>query len=615
MRSPSRDVSFSILAACDVPASGFIKARATNSTQSSKLVLELNAEYSTKSRPESIRHMRARLAVVDGDARPNVLDLVPERPISIGRSRDNTVVLPREEQASRLHARLYFESGRWLLRDFGLNGTRVDDARVNQIAELANGNEIRIGGVRFQFQLPDPSHAPAHQSHVPTLSDRSGTSETIASNSAGPRWTVDELSALNQFLGAAIEAGDPTELSRLAVQALYYQTGAALSAFYTLDPTDPVAKFVWPDSAKLDDSFARQLTRRMQRNHRPIWLAEDTAVTMPTSSGSFHTAFADALAIPLKIGSKVLGAFHLYKAGGYFSDRDRKFADVLTTHTAHLFRGLRARRALEAESARLRTMMPDGEELVGDSPAMVNLRAELARAAIGPRPILLRGGPGVGKKLAAREVHRRGPRSDAPLVLVRCTATPSPLLEAELFGYRKGAFSGAEKDFPGHVALADDGTLAIDEVADLPPDCQAKLLRLLEHKTYRPLGATYDSRADVKLIAATRKDLAIEVKNGRFRPDLLSTLKAMEVAIPPLTAHSEDIPHLAQYFLDRISAEYRREWLLTPPAIRLLRQRPWPGNVRQLRSVLAHAASAATSDDITDTDLQACLGDDVATPA
>jgi hypothetical protein len=549
--------------------------------------------------------MRARLALVDGDARPNTVDLAPEQPISIGRSRDNTVVLPHEEQASRLHARLYFENGRWLLRDFGLNGTRVDDARVNQIAELAHGNEIRIGSVRLKFQVPEPTAAPAGPAQ--TVSDRAAA-ETLAGGSPGPRWTVDELSAMNQFLGSAIESRDATELARTAIQSLLYQTGAAMVGYFNLDPSNPVPKLIWPESAKPDESLARQLTRRMHRDHRLIWLAEDTAVTLPNMSGSFNTSVADVLAIPLRSGKRTFGAFHLYKSNGYFSEHDRKFAETLAGHAAKIFRWLRSRRALEADTIRLRSALPDGDELVGDSPPMVALRTELARAAASPRPFLIRGEPGSGKKLAAREAHRRGPRADSPFVVVRLSATPTSLLEAEIFGYRKGAFSGADKDLPGHVAQADEGTLFIDEIADLPPACQTRLVQLIESHTYRPLGATYDSQADVKIIAASRKDLAAEVSAGRFRPELLSAIQKIEVVVPPLRNHADDIQHLSQFFLDRICAEYRHEWLLTPQAVQLLRRQQWPGNVRQLRSVLSHAASVAASDNITESDLQPLLG-------
>jgi DNA-binding NtrC family response regulator len=191
--------------------------------------------------------------------------------------------------------------------------------------------------------------------------------------------------------------------------------------------------------------------------------------------------------------------------------------------------------------------------------------------------------------------------------VVRCGSTPPALLEAELFGYRRSAFSGADKDHPGFVAQADDGTLFLDEVADLPADSQAKLLRLIETRTYRPLGSSSDVRSDVKVMAATRKDLTAEARAGRFRADLAAALRVTEVRVPPLRAHAEDIPHLAQFFLDRIGAECRREWALAPDALKLLQERPWPGNVRQLKSVLGHAAAVASGDLISADDLRALL--------
>jgi two-component system, NtrC family, response regulator HydG len=546
--------------------------------------------------------MRARLAVLDGDARPSAVDLSPDRPISIGRSRDNTVVLPRDDQASRLHARVYFENGRWLLRDFGLNGTRINESRVNQVAELIDGAEIRIGAVRLQFLLSEA----AKSAHGPKPSERPSASDTNTAGAA--RFGADELSALSQFMGAAVQAREPVELTRVAVQALFYQTGATLVGLFNLDPSDPVPKVIWPEAGRVDDSLARQLTRRVHRENRPVWLAEDTVATMPGTAVTNPATYADALGLPLKAGGKVFAAFHLYKGSGYFSDKDRKFAEAAVEFASHVFRGLRARRALEAEAARLRSGLPDGDVLLGDSPAMVALRAELARAAAGPRPVLIRGEPGAGKELAALEAHRRSPRADGPFVTVRCGA-PTALLEAELFGYRRSAFSGADKDHPGFVAQADDGTLFLDEVADLPPDCQVKLLRVIEARTYRPLGASFDARADVKVMAATRKDLAAEAQSGRFRPELAAALRGTEVQVPALRTRPEDIPHLAQFFLDRIGAECRREWALAPDAIRLLQQRPWPGNVRQLRSVLSHAAAVVSGDVITAAGLRALLGD------
>jgi Nif-specific regulatory protein len=169
-------------------------------------------------------------------------------------------------------------------------------------------------------------------------------------------------------------------------------------------------------------------------------------------------------------------------------------------------------------------------------------------------------------------------------------------LEAELFGYKKGAFSGADRDHPGVFEQADEGTLFLDEVGELSLECQAKLLRVIEGKAFRPVGGTRDVRVDVRVIAATHRDLEADVKAGRFRQDLLFRLKVITLRVPPLRDHAEDVPELARFFLERLSVQCRRAFKLTPAAMRRLQAFSWPGNVRQLRAVLESAAVMSESD-------------------
>ena len=343
--------------------------------------------------------------------------------------------------------------------------------------------------MRLRFQLPEPARSrPGNRPS--TVSDRATVAEALAAHPAGPRWTADELSALNQFMTAAAEARDVAELGRAAVQSLFYQTGAALAGLFTLDPSDPVPKVIWPEAAQVDDHLARQLTRRVHRDHRlglagrghglhPADDDRDDRRAVRRRPGPAGQGRAEGVRGPAPVQDRrvLLGAGPQVRRGG---GRVRRPAVARA----------RARRVLEAEVARLKAAAPDADELVGDSPAMVALRAELVRAAAGPRPVLFRGEPGAGKELAAREAHRKGPRADGPFVAVRAGAAPTGLLESELFGYRKGAFSGADKDHPGLVAQADDGTLYFDEVADLPPTARPGCSRLIERRAYRPVGAT-----------------------------------------------------------------------------------------------------------------------------
>jgi Nif-specific regulatory protein len=263
---------------------------------------------------------------------------------------------------------------------------------------------------------------------------------------------------------------------------------------------------------------------------------------------------------------------------------------------------LRARRQLQAENSRLRDHHAGDDVLIGDSSAMAKLRETIARLAPGPGNVLIVGESGVGKELVALGLHRQSPRRDAPLVTVNCAAITPNLMESELFGHMKGAFSGADRTHPGFFEQADEGTLFLDEIGELSLECQAKLLRVLEGKGFRPVGGTADIRVDVRIIAATNRDLEQEVEAERFREDLFYRLR-IPIRVPPLRDHAEDIPALVAHFLGRLSLEYRRPMKLSDAALQRLRDYSWPGNVRQLRSVLETALAMSDCDAIDADDL------------
>lgn len=535
--------------------------------------------------------MRARLCLVDGEARPDVVEMTPDKPVSLGRSRDNTIVIPRDEHTSRLHAKLFFENGRWYVQDFGLNGTKVDNERIDQKTALEHGMEVRIGDVRFRFTLPDQNGSSQYKA---ISADKLDATNTIPLTTT--KLHLDELSTLCQFMATAVEAQDSQELVRQGLLTLQHQTGACLVGYLSLDPTDPLPRMILPESAQVDVHLSRLLTRRIQREGKPVWLGGDSAPTRPASESL--TPFHDALCLPLRTGGEALGALHVYKTSSYFVDRDVRFCEALAGYLAHGLHVLKERRKLEAENTRLRSHLSTADDLLGDSPAMVNLRARINRAAVQQFTVLIQGESGTGKELIALGLHRRSSRNGGPFVVVNCAAIPSSLMEAELFGYRRGAFSGAERDYPGLFQQADEGTLFLDEVGELSADCQAKLLRVIEGKAFRPIGATSDVLSDVRIIAATNRKLEDEVKANRFRQDLYFRLKVIEIAAPPLRERPEDIPYLVQYFLDKLAVECRRTVHLTTAAIELLQKHPWPGNVRQLRALMESTVAMSETDTI-----------------
>lgn len=603
--------------------------------------------------------MRARIILEAGDCTPASLELQPGQPATIGRSRDNSIIL-RDDLASRMHAKIYFEDGRWVVRDFGLNGTKVGGHRVSGSAALIDGTMIQVGDTKFRFALVNSSEplskvvATSLTSKISsltnsnltvtpsprrTVSDFSHSTRTNGAKSSasvrnearngkgvdcrtptengtrmvpgqeafGPEVTsrlkVDELTALCRFMTGAVETSDPHELIRATLRAIVHQTAARLAGYLSLDPSDPTPRFVLPEQANMDVPLSRFLTDRVRSGRRLVWLNNDSPMTSNKLPSESLQAFRDAICLPLTANGETYAALHVYRTGAAFDERDVRYVEAVGGYLARALELHRHRRALEAENNRLRASVPSADELIGDSNAMMALRQLIARAAPQPFTVLIQGDSGSGKELVAQALHRGSLRAGGPLVVVNCAAIAPTLLEAELFGYRKGAFSGADRDHPGLFEQADEGTLFLDEVGELTLECQAKLLRIIEGKPFRAVGGISETKVDVRVIAATNKDLEKEVKAGRFRQDLLFRLKVIPLVVPPLREHAEDVPELAHFFLERLSVQCRRSFKLTGGAIKKLQGYSWPGNVRQLRAVLETAAVMCEADTIDTQDI------------
>jgi PAS domain S-box-containing protein len=246
------------------------------------------------------------------------------------------------------------------------------------------------------------------------------------------------------------------------------------------------------------------------------------------------------------------------------------------------------------------------EDIVTKSRAMQGLLEMLPLVAQSMSTVLISGESGTGKELVARAIHNFGPRRDKPFIAINSAAVPDTLLESELFGYKKGAFTDAKKDKPGRFARAENGTLFLDEVAELSPSIQAKLLRVLEEKEYEPLGGTSSVKADVRIIAATNRDLEQEVQKNRFRQDLFFRLNVVNLHLPPLREKREDIPLLISHFIKRFNAlQGRRIARCSERVMAALMAYPFPGNVRELENAIEHAFVVCVGDVIQLEDLPA----------
>src|SRR5262249_46934882 len=234
-------------------------------------------------------------------------------------------------------------------------------------------------------------------------------------------------------------------LIQLALETIHNQTGATVSGFLSLDQDDPLPRVVLPKLAQVDIHLSRQLTQQVLNQGQAVWLGAQPR--QPNESESLM-ASTDAICVPLHAGETAFGAIHVYLTGKPFSEREKRFCEILAGHLANCLQLLRVHRTLKAENSRLRIHSPVADQLIGDSPVMQKLRQRIAKLAVHPATVLILGESGVGKELVAQALHHQSPRRNGPLVGVNCAAIAPTLLESELFGHIKGAFSGADRDHP-----------------------------------------------------------------------------------------------------------------------------------------------------------------------
>jgi two-component system, NtrC family, response regulator AtoC len=283
-----------------------------------------------------------------------------------------------------------------------------------------------------------------------------------------------------------------------------------------------------------------------------------------------------------------------------------------------VFQRLSARRSLESEVDTLRAELQEtGKlgELIGKSPSMVKVFEAIRRVAVSNAPVLVTGQSGTGKEVVARTIHRLSRRASAPFVAFNCAAISPTLIESELFGHERGSFTGADKRRVGYFEEANGGSLLLDEITEMGPELQVKLLRVLEAKTLRRVGGVQDLRVDVRLISATNRDPLEAIKENKLREDLYYRLNVFPIALPPLAERREDIAVLAEHFRKQIEDQERsgvQAW--DPAALRALEAYPWPGNVRELRNVV-HRAHVMTEGDTIRPEVLEELLPDVPRPA
>ena len=565
------------------------------------------------------------LRIIDGVEKGRVFEIDGDR-ATLGREPENAICLP-DVKASRVHCEITRKEGRWHLKDLGSsNGTWSEDGRIDSLP-MQDGSTFRIGRTWLRFE----SKAPQTISELASVGGETvlGLDKTHTSGllQVGGDRVNAYLALLHHIVLQSNGARGRDELfdilDDISADAL---EGDRVAVFLP----DADGWSLWPPHEKRLRArwgaapFARTLLAEVRQRREPLLVAMPPSVKNATPEADFapsqsmvQSGVNSAMAAPLRLGDEVQALLYVDRLNGAkaFTRTDLEFLAAVANQLAVQLANTQKVAQLTAEVERL-AVAPHrtAVQLIGADPVMQAVQAFVARAAPTMAPVLVLGESGTGKELVARAVHQQSKRADKPLQVVNCAAIAENLVESTLFGHVKGAFTGADETRPGVFELADGATLFLDEVGELPLGTQAKLLRALEQGEVQRVGDSSLRKVDVRVIAATNRDLAAEAKAGRFREDLYHRLNVLVVTLPPLRERPADIEALIDHFLaesaKRLGQAGKR---LTPEARTLLLRYPWPGNVRQLRNVLERASIMSAGAQIQPGDLSAEVSAEPAT--
>ncbi len=543
--------------------------------------------------------MKAIATVVRGSAAAKKYVLEAAQPIRVGRGSGCQILLT-DPLSSRTHVVISYEDGNWVASDAdSRNGTLVNEQRISQ-TRLSHGDRIQIGSTELLFELPSDQEDTQQKTQTLVLeSPISQVASIDAMSHLVSRQRSQDMLDLYQLSICLIGCNSPDAVATQGLEMLRIRTQSDAVGFLWIDDQGELKPqmLVPPDRG---DSFRlhKKLTERVSREGRAIWIKDQI------SGKGREASFADAICVPLMSDIRVMGAVHLYREQGKFEQEHFDFAISACNMLAVALESSRAQASLSAQHQRLVQRSAEFSELIGDSAGMLKLKDRIARVAKASGCALIRGESGVGKELVSRAIHRLSPRGDRPLLCVNCAAIPQELMESQLFGHKKGAFTGADQDHAGWFRQAHTGTLFLDEVGELGLEGQAKLLRILEGHPFMPVGESKEVSVDVRVIAATNRDLREYVREKKFREDLYYRLSVFELVVPPLRERGKDLDTLINHFLEHFRVQHGRPKLLLSLAARkMMREYQWPGNVRQLRNVLDSSVVLAIGDEIEPGDL------------
>ncbi|MBN2577988.1 MAG: sigma 54-interacting transcriptional regulator [Pirellulales bacterium] len=594
----------------------------------------------------------AYLVIREGTKWSDVFRLIPGQSVLVGRAPTNQIVI-KDERCSRTHLEVFLADGQWTIRDLeSRNGTIVGNEVIHGDYVLKPNDVIRIGHTQLVFvyklseaftdvstvirrSSPDSENLPIlpleDESSVltagepTTITHRRGSTKFLAPSGEEDTGVSKIGRAAAKLCRLAFElakAPDEVGLAELALKGLVEETH-----------TDAGAVLLMPwrfqgDAQGENLEILASQSISAHRYHRisnflaSTVMREGEAVlarnvigdsTLGNRDSQGEILATSVICAPIRRGRKAFGVIHLYSTTADLQPDpdDLEFTLAVADTVAVALENLHRRQELtenltqvRAENVQLRERLGVRSDIIGRSPAIRQVTEEIARAAASTATLLIRGESGVGKELVARAMHFNSPRSENVFVCLNCAALSAELLASELFGHERGAFTGATERKIGKFEAAHKGTLMLDEIGEMSPGIQAKFLRVLEGHPFERVGGTKPITADVRVIAATNRDLEKDVADGRFRRDLYFRLRVLEIVVPALRKRPEDIPLLADFFLERFNNETGRKIKgFTPAASAKLLSYQWPGNVRELKNVIERAVVLCRGQEIDESDL------------
>jgi transcriptional regulator with GAF, ATPase, and Fis domain len=553
--------------------------------------------------------LNPRLVAITGPLKGTVRALT-EGQLSLGRDTANQIMIG-DSAVSRKHCAIsQVSAGVYEICDLDShNGTFVNGIKITR-TPVQHGDRICVGTSEFVFLTGQDDHA-GPQSSGAGEQTTSGTLTTLfldqrsglPSNPSGMGRMARDLSAFFKIANLINSFRDVDTLQRellgLISEVIPAAHGAiVLQANASEEPNPPCT---WNRAGDTE----QYMVIREEWAQRAMW--ERSAVF--TTASTTPVPDEHVLCVPLVAVENILGVIYLTSpaASPPFGEDHAFFLSSVSRIAAVSLENLLKLDSLRAENQRLRADMGT-DTLIGESRAILRVTDFIGRVAKGDSTVLIRGESGTGKELVARAIHANSLRPSKPFVAINCAAIPETLLESELFGHEKGAFTGAAATKKGKFETAEDGTLLLDEIGEMAPLLQSKLLRVLQQREFERLGGTRLLPFNARVIAATNKNLEQAIKAGEFRQDLYYRLNVVSVSLPPLREHREDIPTLALHFASKFAAKSKRGFKgISAEARSLLTQYSWPGNVRELENAIEHAIVLGLTEEILPEDLPEAL--------